>query len=570
MDWVFYGVVVGVLIVAILVIFLIVSNLYKRAPKGKAFVRTGWGGQKVVKDGGALIVPILHETMEVNMSTLKLEVHRNGKDALRTKDKMKVDVTATFYTKVKPDDAAIGMAAQTLGDRTMNPDALRVLVEDKFVDALRSVAASMNLSDLNEKRTEFSEAVKNAIEHDLVKNGLELENVSVTRLDQTDIQYMNENDVFDAEGLANITRVTQAKSKERNDVQQDTRIQIQQRNFEANQKSLAIKQQDEFATLDQVREVETRRALQESELAKQRADRTREADIAKLEAERATAIARTAAQQAQNEATIKTEQELAIARQVSQIAIAEKSEAQSQAQAKADEARALSVKAAQDVITAEAVAKAEREGQVAVIAAQKKAEENAAGITVRAKAEAEAADLQAQARLKLADVTERENVVKAAGERALAEAANSLNADQINLRLRTALISALPEITKNMAAPMTAVKGARIVSINGMGPGGATVAGNGSGSSNNLPGQLTDAMLGYRLQLPLVEQMAKEVGIDFTKGFNSMFDGAYDAPIAASVEEVAAEEVYGKPSTHSTQDVAEMARLKKIVEKNEK
>lgn len=557
MDFLFYGIVLLILLVAIAVIGLIVSSLYKRAPKGRAFVRTGWGGQKVISDGGALIIPVLHETIEVNLSTLKLEVHRNGPDALRTKDKMKVDVTAAFYTRVKPDATAIGMAAQTLGGRTMTPDALKILVEDKFVDALRSVAASMNLSDLNEKRAEFSKAVQDAIEHDLVKNGLELENVSITRLEQTDIKYMNENDVFDAEGLANITKVTQAKSKERNDVTQSTRIQIEQRNFEANQQSLTIKQSNEFATLDQEREVETRRAEQEAQLAAQRAERQREADIAKLEAERATAIARTTATQAQNEATIKTEQELAIARQVSQIAIAEKSKAQSQAQAEADEARALAVKAAQEVITAEAVAKAEREGQVAVIAAQKEAERAAANITVRAKADAEAADLQVQARLKLADVTERENEVKAAGERALAEAANSLSSEQINLRLREGLLKALPEITKNIAAPMAAVKGARIVSINGMGANGATVTGGASNGSGNLPEQLTNAMLNYRLQVPMIDQMAKEVGIDLSKGMNGLID---PEAFGVAIPEVGT--LVGETPTKTTaQETEELQRL---------
>lgn len=574
MNWAFYGAVVAVIVVVVTILFIMVSRLYKLAPKGKAFVRTGWGGQKVVMNAGALIIPILHETVEVNMGTIKLEVHRTGKDALRTKDMMKVDVAGTFYTKVKADDNSIATAAQTLRGLTMDSNALKSLVEDKFVDALRSVAASMDLSELNSKRAEFSAEVKKAIEHDLAQNGLELENVSITRLDQTDVQYMNENDVFDVQGLKNITLTTEANLTERNNTQQAARILREQRNFEANQESLKIKQQDQFATLDQEREVETRRAEQSAQLAKQRADRKRESDVAEIEAERETTLARTQAQQVQQKAVIATEQELAIARQTSQIAIAKQSEAQSQAQAKADEARAISVKAAQEVITAEAVAKAERDGQVAVIAAEKDAQKNAAGITVRAKADADAADLQAQARMKLADVTQRENEVKAAGERALAEAANSMSPEQVTLRLRTALITALPEITKNMAAPMTAVKGARVVSIAGMngvggtGAGGATVAGSGNGG--NLPGQLTDAMLGYRLQVPLVDQLAKEVGIDFSKGFNGIIDGLADDVENGNATKSSDSASNFVPDPNKTPEVNDMARMRTIIERNEK
>ena len=39
-------------------------------------MRTGLGGQKVVMNGGALVLPIVHEVIPVNMNTLRLEVSR--------------------------------------------------------------------------------------------------------------------------------------------------------------------------------------------------------------------------------------------------------------------------------------------------------------------------------------------------------------------------------------------------------------------------------------------------------------------------------------------------------------
>jgi flotillin len=81
------------------------------------------------------------------------------------------------------------LAAQTLGDRTNNAEQLRELVEAKFVDALRSVAATMSLTDLQEKRANFVQAVQTAVARDLELNGLELESASLTKLDQTDTKY---------------------------------------------------------------------------------------------------------------------------------------------------------------------------------------------------------------------------------------------------------------------------------------------------------------------------------------------------------------------------------------------
>ena len=52
---------VVVVVVAILALGLILARLYRRASKELSFVRTGMGGQKVIINGGALVLPILHE-----------------------------------------------------------------------------------------------------------------------------------------------------------------------------------------------------------------------------------------------------------------------------------------------------------------------------------------------------------------------------------------------------------------------------------------------------------------------------------------------------------------------------
>ena len=83
------------------------------------------------------------------------------------------------------------------------------LVEAKFVDALRSVAAGMTLPDLQEKRSEFVKGVQEAVSGDLRHNGLELESASLTRLDQTSIEFFNPDNSFDAEGLTVLKKITE-------------------------------------------------------------------------------------------------------------------------------------------------------------------------------------------------------------------------------------------------------------------------------------------------------------------------------------------------------------------------
>lgn len=245
--------ILGLIVVAIVAAILIwlLNWLYLRSSKERAFVRTGLGGQKVVLNGGAFVLPIVHEVIPVNMNTLRLEVARGRDKALITKDRMRVDVVAEFYVRVQAVLDSIANAAQTLGTRTMQPDMLKELVEGKFVDALRTVAAEMTMEELHEKRGDFVRRVRDGVAADLLQNGLELETVSLTQLDQTAMEYFNPSNAFDAEGLTRLTEQIERRKKIRNDIEQDTMIQIRNKNLDTEKQSLEIERELENARLAQ-------------------------------------------------------------------------------------------------------------------------------------------------------------------------------------------------------------------------------------------------------------------------------------------------------------------------------
>ena len=103
--------------------------LYRRSTKETALVRTGFGGEKVVINGGAFVIPVLHEVTPVNMNVMRVEVRRGEETALITRDRMRVDLIAEFFLRVAPTREAVALAAQTLGRRAMQPDDIRTLFE---------------------------------------------------------------------------------------------------------------------------------------------------------------------------------------------------------------------------------------------------------------------------------------------------------------------------------------------------------------------------------------------------------------------------------------------------------
>lgn len=515
-------------LVLLITLGVILARLYKRASKEIGFVRTGFGGEKVVMNGGALVLPVFHETMPVNMNTVRLAVERKNADALITLDRLRIDVKAEFYVRVKPDAGSIAVAAQTLGLRTMNPEALKELVEGKFVDALRSVAAGMTMNQLHEQRADFVQKVQQVSSADLAMNGLELESVSLTGLDQTSIEHFNANNAFDAEGLTKLTEQIELRKKARNDIEQDTRVQIESKNLEAERQSLIIARDNEFAKLEQEREVEMRRAEQISVVARQQAERQREADQARIEAKQMTDASQIEADRAVQQAKIAQEQAIEIARQEQQIAVQNKSREESQARAEADKARAEAVAAEEQVSTARESEIAERAKKIELIEASKEAERQAIAVKVEADAEKQAAADRAEAVLEAArGEAEAEKLraeaarvrfeVEAAGQRAVNEAANLLSSDQISLQTKLALLKVLPEVVREAAKPLEAIDSIKIVQVDGItGKGGSAGAANDGdgGGDRNLANSAVAAALRYRAQAPVIDGLMKELGFD--------------------------------------------------------
>lgn len=569
-----YGIigVAAALFVFLLIIAVAIARLYRRATKEVAFVRTGFRGEQVVMDGGAMVLPVLHETMPVNMNTVRLAVERKNADALITLDRLRIDVKAEFYVRVRPDAGAIAMAAQTLGLRTMHPEALKDLVEGKFVDALRSVAAGMTMNELHEQRADFVQKVQQVSSNDLAMNGLELESVSLTGLDQTSIEHFNANNAFDAEGLTKLTEQIELRKKARNDIEQDTRVQIEMKNLEADQKSFEIGRDNEFARLEQEREVEMRRAKQSSEVAREQAERSREADSARIEAKRQVDSQQIEADRVVEEARIAQTQALEIARQEQQIAVQNKSREESQAKAEADAARAKAVAAEEGVLTARDTEIAEREKRIELIEASKIAERDAIKVKVEAEAEKDAAGNRAEA-VKMAAQGEADAErlraeaarvrfeVEAAGQRAINEAANILSMDQISLQTKMALLKVLPEIIRESAKPMEAIDSIKIVQVDGLTGHGGSGGGNGSGGgSGNLASDAVSAALAYRAQAPVLDGLLKELGLDGSS-LGALVGGTSlvgDGPAAA--KDMAAKPAR-KPKANSAPPAAEPADM---------
>jgi uncharacterized membrane protein YqiK len=300
---------IALAIVVALAVYLL-RWLYRRSTKETAFVRTGFGGEKVVISGGAFVVPVLHEITPVGMQVMRIEVSRRQTQALITKNRMRVDVVADFYVRVGSTREEVSRAAQTLGRRTLEPDSARELLEGRFAAALRTAAAQMTLEELHERRQDYAEAVKAAALGGLAQNGLELESVAIVDLDQASLEFFDSSNAFDAEGLTQLTEAIETRRRMRNEIEQRTQIEIRTQNLDAQRRALEIEREGEYARLAQELDVEIRRTAQRLALAKDRAERERESEQAQIAAREEVEKARLAQERSLSEARIQNQEEI--------------------------------------------------------------------------------------------------------------------------------------------------------------------------------------------------------------------------------------------------------------------
>ncbi|GIW47548.1 MAG: flotillin [Deltaproteobacteria bacterium] len=493
-----------VIVVLILVLGFVFGafaiKFYVKTPPNMALIRTGLGGRKVVIDGGLIVLPVVHQIKWISLETVKLRVSRMNKEALITKDRFRVDVGAEFYMKVEPRVEDIETASRSLGDRSLNADSLKLLLEEKLVSALRAVAAEKTLVELHENRTQFAREIKEFLKNTLLYNGLTIEDVSIFHLDQTKKDQLDPNNIFDAEGLKQITAQTSQRLRERNEIERNTEVAIKQKDIEAIKLKLKLDQEREFASAEQIKEVENYKMLKRAEaeqfrfkqeLSIKEAEINKDKLIREMEVEKERYLIQK--MQEREKAEIDKDLALEVARIVRDIEVTRKERERIEEEKARLEAEAVKRRSVQLVITAEKKAEMERERELANINYIK---------------ELEIAELKAKAMERLAEAKFIEGEKEAQVIYKMREAENVLDTKFIVKDLVEEFIRSAPGIFRELMEPARSIESIRVLNINGAGFGGS--GGDGGDTVSRVIGSIVSASA----ILPLVRETLKFSNLD--------------------------------------------------------
>lgn len=527
MAWLITILILAVVLALLIIWFL--SKYYRKATREVALVRTGAGGQRVVTEGGCLALPFLHKISEVNMKTSRLEIERLGPKSIITLDRLRVDIGAEFYVRVDSSADGVSTAAQALGGKSFRSSELAETLEGKLVDAMLSVAARYTMDSLQDNRGEYSAEVSEILAPNLSQNGLVLESVSITRLDQTPFHALDENNAFNALGMRRLSEIIAVNKKERAAIEADAEVAVRQSQLDATKRKLTIGQEEEEATISQQRAIETARAKSMADVAEEQAEAEKRRDAARIERERAVRISEIARDRDLSRETVESELNVETVKYDKAVSLAAKKIEEAQAEARAKAAEAEEAKASEEVRTAREKAAAERDKAVALIRAKEQAEVDDTRVASEAGTVVAMAEAQAKAQQERAVALKSELEAKAEGTAALVAAENAQSEALMRLKLDEARLQALPNVVEKLMKPTEKIESIRVNHITGIGGGSGGSGGDSAGNGNGV-NQVVDGVLGLALQLPAVKKLGEEVGLNIAGGMQGITDPLTDTP----------------------------------------
>lgn len=282
-------VVVGAIIAVVVGIALLFKSFYVKVEQGTALIVNDMTTKPKVYFTGAIVYPIIYKKEFMKISLITLEVDRRGKDGLICADNMRADITVAFYLRVNETSEDVLKVAKSVGaSRASDREAVNLLFNAKFSEALKTVGKQIDFVKLFEDRQEFRDKIVQVIGQDL--NGYILEDVAIDYLEQTPKSSLDPNNILDAEGIKKITELTAEQNVRTNILERDEELAIKKKNVETVESMLELERQQADAEARQQREVATIQAREEAETKKIQEEERQKAEAATITAEEKIAV----------------------------------------------------------------------------------------------------------------------------------------------------------------------------------------------------------------------------------------------------------------------------------------
>ena len=504
---------IGLIVLAIIIVLAILASGYVKAPPNAAYIISGLRRKPKILIGRAGIkIPFLERKDVLLMKQISVDIKTNG--FIPTSDFIGVDVDA--IAKIQVDDSPEGMALAMKNFLNMSEDNIISALTDSLQGNMREIIGTITLKEISNDRKKFGDEVQQKAQTDMNALGIKIISCNIQRVE-------DENGLINALGQDNLSQIQKDASIAKAEADKDVAI------AQANAAKLA--NDAEIASQTEIAKKQNELAIQKAELKKaadiKKAEADAAYDIQKEEQRKTIEISTANANLARQEKEIELkEREVTIMERKLEAEVKKTAEARKYAEQQDADAKLYSTQKDSEAELFERQKKAEAEKFEAECAAeaekarseaQKIAMENeAAGI--KAKGEAEAAAIKAKAEAEAAGILKKAEAMKEYGEAAR---------QQMELDTLKVYFEQLPAIAQAIASPMSQIDSITMY---------------GEGNTAKLTGDITKTIK------QVTDGLKDSTGIDITNILNGVFTPKNDVevePIVDNYNEVEEEDYLG-------------------------
>ena len=411
-------------LVAVVVVVVIVLIGYVKAPPDTAYMISGFRKPRILIGKAGIRIPFLERLDKLSLKMFSVDVKTT--DFVPNAEYINVKVDATVKIRIGQSEEMMSLASKFFLNES--EDMIIRRVQDTLEGNMREIVGQMKLEEMVTDRKAFGERVQENAIPDLQKMGLEMISFNVQ-------SFSDQNNVIEDLGIDNISQIKKGAAVAKAQADRDIAIAQAQAAKEAN--DAQVQSDMEIA------EKQTSLAIRQAELKQQSDIKKAEADAAYSiqEQEQRKTIEVTSANaniaKAEREAELKA-REVEVMKQTLDAEIRAKADAERYRQQQ--EAEAELFKRQKDAEARRYEKEQEAAAEMKIAEAQKYAkEQEAEGIAAVGKAEAEV--IRAKALAEAEGIDKKAEAMKKYGEAAVVEM----------------IMSALPEIAKNVAEPLSKV-----------------------------------------------------------------------------------------------------------------
>lgn len=275
--------------VVFLAVIALLAKMWHKATQGQALVRTGLGGTRV-GFSGVMVVPVIHRLEVMDITVRTIMIARTGSEGLICKDNMRADIKVTFFIRVNKSIEDVKKVSESIGcSRASNHEQLELLFDAKFSEALKTVGKHFEFVELYNSRDDFKREILQIIGTDL--NGYILDDCAIDYLEQTSLDHLNENNILDAEGIKKIIELTAVQKMASNLIEREKEKTLKKQNVEAREIVLNLEKQLAESEEKQRREIESIKAREDAEIDKVRSEEKLKAAQARIMADEQIQVA---------------------------------------------------------------------------------------------------------------------------------------------------------------------------------------------------------------------------------------------------------------------------------------